>query len=186
MSGAIEELQPTEEKIITVHYVRPDFQLSPDLIAVIRKTCKEIHYLDPKKDNALIPSKTVVKSTFSKTRQWLEGQSMLFVSEKTTIPVPTVFAVLSDGSPIIKRKNHGPYRIHILMEHLPGETLDDLWSQCSSDKEAKRTLSDRISKELKLYVEQLRAIEHPEGFIGTIDGGPILDTKFAEVPNRGM
>lgn len=145
MSGAIEELQPTEEKIITVHYVRPDFQLSPDLIAVIRKTCKEIHYLDPKKDNALIPSKTVVKSTFSKTRQWLQGQSMVFISERKSIPVPTVFAVLSDGSPTIKSEDH-PYRIHILMEPLPGDTLEELWSRCGGDEKAKRILSDRISK----------------------------------------
>lgn len=111
---------------------------------------------------------------------------MLLVAERTTVPVPKVFAIISTGSdqpsPAGKSKD---YKIQIAMEKVLGEDLDVLWDR--SDKKQRQLLREQVGEELKGYLEQLSRIKHDDGnsYIRAVDGGPVKNTKFIPALDRG-
>ena len=139
---------------------------------------------DPSKLQWSLPCQLIVKSNYYSTRDWNEGKTMLLVAERTTLPVPKVFAIISTGadqpSPAGKR-----YEIQIVMQKVPGEDLDVLWDR--SNEKQKQILQEQIGKELREYLEQLSQIKHDDGknYIRAVDGGPVKDTKFIPAPDRG-
>ncbi|KAM0415782.1 hypothetical protein ACHAPT_013243 [Fusarium lateritium] len=94
-----------------------------------------------------------------------EAQSMLYVAESTTVPVPKVYA-------IYQSRDKQRIVTYIVMQHVQGITLLNLWGSLD---EARKT---SIAKTLRTYFDQLRQLEHP-GYFGNINGGPPLDDIFS-------
>ncbi|KAL7938312.1 kinase-like domain-containing protein [Trichoderma chlorosporum] len=88
-----------------------------------------------------------------------EAETMKFIAEKTTIPVPKVYDTdWQDGN-----------MTAILMEYIPGKTLDKVWDDL--DKEQKMS----IALELKGYMEQLGKLKGE--YIGALNRGKALIGK---------
>ncbi|KAK4247486.1 putative kinase [Corynascus novoguineensis] len=87
-----------------------------------------------------------------------EVEAMRFVSEHTTIPVPRVYDVGEQ---------------HLTMEFIEGETLKEAWENTLSVED--RAL---VVRQLRDYVNQLRAIKSPDGVICSFGGRPAVDSRF--------
>ncbi|SPQ24223.1 f46cd932-4b93-4b0d-8228-314bcff1d398 [Thermothielavioides terrestris] len=90
---------------------------------------------------------------------------MLYVSDKTTIPIPRVYALFQ------KEDEHGRMCTYIVMEHVDGQTLDMVWR--SLDLEAK----EAAASQLRDFMDQLRGLPAPD-FFGSLDNRPLLDYLF--------
>ncbi|CAG9947158.1 unnamed protein product [Clonostachys rosea f. rosea IK726] len=95
-----------------------------------------------------------------------EGHTMRFIKEHSTIPVPEVYAIYSNP----KENSHRPTN-YIIMEHMPGESLQSCWS--TLDDEAKNKIADQ----LRTYFVQLRNIPH-QGYFGVVGNRPFEDGMF--------
>ena len=85
-----------------------------------------------------------------------EADTMNFVRKHTTLPVPEVINYWTyDGNN------------YILMQKMPGETLESIWSRLNVDD--KRS----IMSQLKSYVEEMRKLEF--GHIGGVNRKPTIE-----------
>ena len=92
----------------------------------------------------------------------IEGENMLFVREKTKIPVPRVFALFSAPE---TGKNF------IVMERILGQTLLSAWPQLT------KLEKEDILSDLRKYFDDLRQLTSPEYF-GSFDKRRLLDEIF--------
>ena len=101
--------------------------------------------------------------------QLCEANSMKFIAEQTkgAIPVPKIYCSFEHKG-----------RVYILMERLPGETVQasgPRWSHRT--KESQKHILDQLAK----MVETMRAIPPPSDFaVGNVDGGRIYDGNLPE------
>ncbi|KAI3342860.1 kinase-like domain-containing protein [Ustulina deusta] len=95
----------------------------------------------------------------------IEAQNAMFVTKSTTIPVPKVYA-------IYQRQEDKGLVTFIVMQYIPGVTLQDLWGSLDE------TRKTSIAKTLQTYFDQLRGLQHP-GYFGDVNGGPPLDDLFS-------
>jgi aminoglycoside phosphotransferase len=86
-----------------------------------------------------------------------EVEAMRFVASHTTIPVPRVYEAGEQ---------------HFTMEFIEGETLAQAWGTTLSAED--KTL---VSRQLRDYISQLRAIKSPDGLICSFGGRPVLDAR---------
>ncbi|KAL4730965.1 hypothetical protein ACLX1H_003007, partial [Fusarium chlamydosporum] len=93
-----------------------------------------------------------------------EAHSMLYVAKETLVAVPKVYA-------IYQRKEGRNVVTYILMQHIQGKTLKELWAELDKTRKAS------IAKTLRTSFDQLRQLEDP-GYFGDINGGPPLDDVF--------
>ncbi|KAL2137568.1 hypothetical protein VTI28DRAFT_9038 [Corynascus sepedonium] len=87
-----------------------------------------------------------------------EAEAMRFVSEHTSIPVPRVYDVGEE---------------HITMEFIEGDTLAKAWEDILSVED--RTL---VARQLRDYINQLRAIKSPDGMICSFGRRPAVDSRL--------
>jgi len=92
-----------------------------------------------------------------------EAETMMFVREKTTLPVPRV----------ISHWTHGGHT-YILMEKMSGATLESLWPILSADER------HSILAQLKCYIEQMRKVEFH--FIGAVNREPTMEYFVSKKP----
>ncbi|CAL1700404.1 unnamed protein product [Somion occarium] len=86
----------------------------------------------------------IVAKTGIEMTEW-EPQTMQVVRDQTTIPVPEVLRV-------VKNKRY----IYLLMEHIPGRTLEECWDELSLWRKI------WIAWKLRSYIRQLRRIRLPQ------------------------
>jgi thiamine kinase-like enzyme len=79
----------------------------------------------------------------------LEGETMLFLKESTSVPVPRIYALFQDPD---NKQNY------IIMERIMGSTLEKEWPNL--DEAAK----DSISSQLRVAVEEMRGLKSPGKF----------------------
>ncbi|KAL9618510.1 MAG: hypothetical protein Q9160_006766 [Pyrenula sp. 1 TL-2023] len=84
----------------------------------------------------------------------LEGESMRFVRESTSVPVPALYASFQIPEP----KNASYKKTYLIMERIRGVTLESLWLKL--DESAKKAI---VSK-LQLFFDELRKLESPGGY----------------------
>ena len=171
---------------ITLHYINPHFRLDHKLVKTLQGLKQPISLLSE-------PTPFLVKKVFHLTPVWSEAENQIFVAKSTSIPVPKVFAAFthrvvntSPGWPSDNNSNREgynyEYHLYILMEVVPGDTLDDIWEHTTAE------VKQALSAELKGYVKQLREIRgaRKETYIGSLGKGPVLDKRFGADGNRGM
>jgi serine/threonine protein kinase len=90
-----------------------------------------------------------------------EAETMSFVRKHTTLPVPEV----------INYWTHDENN-YILMQKMPGETLESIWSTLSAD--VKRS----IMLQLRGYVEEMRKLEF--GHIGAVNRKPTMEYLISD------
>jgi serine/threonine protein kinase len=91
----------------------------------------------------------------------VEAESMKFISEKTSIPVPKVLNTYE--------KNGMKY---IVMEYVKGKNLNNVWESMAP------SVRETVIAELREYIRQMRQISPPEGVkIGSVTGGPAVDRR---------
>ncbi|KAM0555137.1 hypothetical protein ACHAPJ_006488 [Fusarium lateritium] len=93
-----------------------------------------------------------------------EAHNMLYVAKHTSVALPKVYA-------IYQRKEEDSVVTYILMQHIQGKTLKDLWAELN------KTRKTSFAKTLRTSFDQLRQLKHP-GYFGDINGGPPLDDVF--------
>jgi serine/threonine protein kinase len=103
---------------------------------------------------------TVFKRAFSRSH---EAATMCMVSRNTSIPIPKVidhwFLSQSD-------------REGIVMEWIPGKTLESVWPSLNDDQRS------HIAEQLKGYISELRSLTQPKhlsGRICSLDGGAFFE-----------
>ena len=93
-----------------------------------------------------------------------EGDNMLFIKQATTIPVPTVYKVYEeDGTNFL------------VMEHVPGKTLKELWPQLPL------VGKETFTRQIRRYIQDLRALPSPGYYGGISKQGvqcPVLTYKW--------
>lgn len=109
-----------------------------------------------------------------------EVATMKFLAEKTSIPVPKVYAWDSDANNAVGAE-------YILMERIPGITLSTIWNMLSLD-EKKRIASQVVDIELQLFSTSLDQIgslymDHKDH---TYYVGPIVIDPFFEGGRASM
>ncbi|KZZ90003.1 phosphotransferase enzyme family protein [Moelleriella libera RCEF 2490] len=102
-----------------------------------------------------------------------EGQNMLFVRRTTSIPVPEVFALFS------KKDDAGRSVKYIIMENIPGCSLDTAWTRLDSTDKVK------ISNQIRAHLDILRGIPAP-GYFGCIGRKPFEDSIFWTAPGDNV
>lgn len=99
----------------------------------------------------------------------IEAKTMLYVAEKTSIPVPKLYAAYAYGPIDRSAEKYGSvYDIYIFMEFIEGEDLQKSWEKLSDLEK------EKISVDLKQYIAELRAIPSA-GYIGSVHNGPVTD-----------
>ncbi|KAK6350271.1 hypothetical protein TWF696_006506 [Orbilia brochopaga] len=95
-----------------------------------------------------------------------EGENLLFVEKHLVrISTPKLYAMWKDS-------NDGTF--YIIMEYLPGETLDSLWPKLTEPEK------DSILSKLRHALQQMRALPPPFATIfGSVSGGHIMHHLFA-------
>ncbi|KAF5710721.1 kinase-like domain-containing protein [Fusarium mundagurra] len=110
----------------------------------------------------LVSSKLCIKATAFTTLT--EANTMQFVANKTSIPVPKVHCSFEYKG-----------RVYILMERIRGQDLSQDWTQRSEDSKA------RILAQMKTFITELRSIPPPEGVgVANVDGGPVFDQRLPD------
>jgi hypothetical protein len=95
----------------------------------------------------------------------IEGENILYVSERTSVPVPRVYAIYQQDDA------EGRKCTYIVMEHVDGRALNECWDTLKLDaKEA-------VASQLRGCLDQLRALPSPNGF-SNLDNGPLYDGLF--------
>ena len=102
----------------------------------------------------------------------IEAKNMLYVAEKTSIPVPKLYAAYAYGPIDRSLDDHASvYDVYIFMEFIEGEDLKKSWDKhTSTEKEA-------ISADLKKHMDELRSLP-PANYIGSVDEGPVTDNML--------
>jgi len=99
----------------------------------------------------------------------IEAKNMLYVAERTSIPVPKLFAAYAYGPLDRDVGDYGSvYDTYIFMEFIEGEDLGKTWEKYTSDEK------EMISKDLKKHMKELRSLPAP-GYIGSVHEGPVTD-----------
>lgn len=87
-----------------------------------------------------------------------EVEALRFVSENTTIPVPRV---------------HDVGERHFTMDFIEGEMLKTAWNSTLSEDDLVL-----VRRQLRDYIDQMRAIKSPDGMICTFGGRPAIDSRL--------
>ncbi|KAL8747205.1 MAG: hypothetical protein Q9190_000871 [Brigantiaea leucoxantha] len=95
-----------------------------------------------------------------------EAKTMLFIAERTSIPIPKLLAAYTYG-PLPGTKEAPRYRTYIFTEYVPGAIFDNVWDESSDAFKAK------VKGELKGYMEELRAIPAPPDYVGPVQNEAI-------------
>ncbi|KAH6859110.1 phosphotransferase enzyme family protein [Alternaria rosae] len=99
----------------------------------------------------------------------IEAKNMLYVAERTSIPVPKLYAAYAYGPLDRDLDDYGSvYDTYIFMEFIEGEDLRKSWGKYSAAE--KQT----ISTDLKKHMTELRSLP-PANYIGSVDEGPVTD-----------
>lgn len=94
----------------------------------------------------------------------IEAYNMLHVARCTSVPVPKVYAIYR------RAEEHGVLT-YIVMDFVPGSSLQNLWASLDRDRKV------AIAKTLRLHFDELRKLQHP-GYFGNLHRGPPLDELF--------
>jgi hypothetical protein len=113
---------------------------------------------------SLVRIREIFVMKYGSELQPTEAHSMLYVAKHTSVVVPKVYA-------IYQRKEEDSVVTYILMQHIQGKALKDLWA------ELEQTRKTSIAKTLRTSFDQLGQLKHP-GYFGDINGGPPLDDVF--------
>lgn len=165
------------EPSVKIHYIAPGFCLpQPD---TIDKLCED--------DNNLVfcHGRTIVKTSpnvvvkFRPDVKPIEATTMIHIAEKTGVPVPKVFACYTYG-PMDRDIDHfgSYYDTYIFMSFVPGETLHTAWDKFDVATKA------RIARELTGYIQEIREMAS-EGYIGSVNHGPVLDHGLSTSCDKG-
>lgn len=98
-----------------------------------------------------------------------EGENLLFVRETQAVPVPEVFALYSTTD------ERGHSIKFIVMEYIPGQGLNTLWTRLDPPQKAK------LSSALRLHFDALRNIPAP-GYFGCISKRPFEESMLWTAP----
>ena len=179
---------PVEAWGMKLHYLSPKFEVHRGLVEMLHEEMQE----KPYRARLQFGSKTIefdVYETVYNERNWDEGRNLLFVAEKTSIPVPRLLAVITMG-PIHRPAFPELGRLHPIERYftftlttvVPGKSLFDLWVRAGDSE--RRTLCTNISAELKGYLGQLREIEGGT-YIGSLDHRPVASHRITRHGNAG-
>lgn len=172
--SAADNVETKSGSKINLLYLAPGQSIiEPEVV----KTCSETVGGDGSSVLAKLSPTMVVK--YGQTVNPIEAKTILFVSGKTSIPVPKIHSAYLHGP--LERDDFGalPYDVYIFMEFIEGETLDKQWPRYGIETKT------QITAELKDYMEQLHSI--PGGsYIGSVDRGPVTDVLLEWTwPTRG-
>ena len=92
-----------------------------------------------------------------------EGNALLFVEKYFNISAPRLYAMYRN--PLT-----GP--LYLVMEYIPGEELESLWSSLSTNAKSS------IATQLQSIFAQMRSFSPPRNFIGGVCGGGLPDPVF--------
>ncbi|KAF2280389.1 phosphotransferase enzyme family protein [Westerdykella ornata] len=99
----------------------------------------------------------------------IEAKTMSFVRERTSIPVPRLYAAYAYGPLDRDVDDFGSvYDTYIFMEFIEGEDLEKSWGRYNTIEK------QQLSVDLKKYLAELRSIP-PANYIGSVNGGPVTD-----------
>lgn len=95
-----------------------------------------------------------------------EGQNALYVREKSSVPVPRIYAIYQ------QEDTKGRNCTYIVMGYIDGRALNECWGTLGTEaKEA-------IALQLRSYLDQLRGPPSLGTFFGSLDNGPLRDGLF--------
>jgi hypothetical protein len=164
-----------DKREITIHYLRPGFEiLQPDQVE------KRKEQLGTGYDGTICPFAFKLSPTlavkYGVKVKFREAQNMLFIEQHTTIPVPKVYAVYSCqalnkfGDPVkpASKQEGDPICTYIFMDLVAGTAIDEIWETWDDATHL------NVRNELKDYVRQLREIP-AENYVGGLNRGPVVD-----------
>ncbi|KAM3490108.1 hypothetical protein MY3957_006583 [Beauveria namnaoensis] len=99
----------------------------------------------------------------------MEGQNLLYVKKTEAVPIPEVYALYT------RINLDGRLATYIIMEYIPGETLETAWSRLSLDEK------HNLALELHGYFDELRKVPAP-GYFGCFGNPPCEDSVFWTLP----
>ncbi|RFU25522.1 hypothetical protein B7463_g10806, partial [Scytalidium lignicola] len=91
-----------------------------------------------------------------------ETENMRFVSANTNVPIPKLFSAFIDQETNLKC---------IIMEYVPGVTLQTLWPTLTAEEKAE------ITQKIRNIIQELRKLPAP-GYLGAIGRKPFGDGVF--------
>jgi hypothetical protein len=156
---------PIEPKINLLYLAPGQEIISPEQVEA-----SQLEVIDGTMLKKISPS-MVVK--YGSHASLIEAKTMLFVAERTSIPVPKLYAAYAYG-PLLDRDfdDHGTlYDTYIFMEFIEGEDLEKSWERYSTVEK------QQLSVELEKCITELRSIS-PANYIGSVHGGPVTDLIF--------
>lgn len=155
---------PTSPKV-NIFYVAPGTEvISP---AQVEASRLELVAIGAGTRLAKISPSVLVK--YGSHASLIEAKTMLFVAERTSIPVPKLLAAYAYGPLDRDIRDFGSvYDTYIFMDFIEGEDLEKAWGNLDS------TEKQLLSMDLKKYMTELRSLSGGN-YIGSVDGGPVTD-----------
>lgn len=162
---------------LNVHYCAPEFCLpSPD---TVKEFCRDPSNLVFCQGVLIVKISPEVVVKFGAHINITEAKNMIYVAQKTGVPVPKVFAYYTYG-PINRNADDygGLYDTYIFMSFVPGETLYAAWDTFDVSTKS------HISRQLTSYIQEIRDMGNV-GYIGSIGHGPVMDHSLSTSIDKG-
>lgn len=176
MSTTPQSLNPKPR--LNVHYLAPGFSLTPP--ETVDELCRDKSNLIFCHGVTIVKLSPEVVVKIGAQVNFLEAKNMIYIGQNTEIPVPKVFACYTNG-PINRDPDDygGLYDTYIFMSFIDGNTLHTAWDTYDV---ATKT---RISTQLTGYIQEMRDLAS-DGYIGSLDHGPVADHCLSTSLNKGM
>lgn len=101
--------------------------------------------------------------------QLSEASTMRFISEHTSIPVPTVFCAFEHSG-----------QTYIVMQRIKGDRIGKGWVNRSEVSKA------RLLSQLKAMILEMRELQPPANMgVASVDGGTLYDCRISGPPHFG-
>ena len=146
--------------LVDIPYVAPADTL-PEPLPSLLKIHASKDVLDDKLGSFVVALGTHFVVKYGCHVDLTQGQTMLYLKDTTSVPVPTVYAMFRDAG----NKNY------IIMERIHGNQLDKEWNNLSHKEK------DEISCTLKEYFDELRALPSPGGYC-SVGKQPLQQVAF--------
>ncbi|KAK5108701.1 hypothetical protein LTR62_008106 [Meristemomyces frigidus] len=155
-------MDPKEWKPSSIPFTRSS-NLGPAKLPTVAEMRTSHAVLSERSCQTVVAVTPEIVVKFGRSTQAREGQTLLFLEKCVPqVPAPRLYAMFYDAGDLF-----------LVMERIPGLSLDQIWSALSEEGKT------ALTAQLRIAFDTLRRVSCPwPSFFGSVDGGPVPHPLF--------